>query len=31
MTYDAALLLKAARFSAEKHRSQRRKGGDALP
>jgi guanosine-3',5'-bis(diphosphate) 3'-pyrophosphohydrolase len=31
VTYDVALLLKAARFSAEKHRSQRRKGGDALP
>jgi guanosine-3',5'-bis(diphosphate) 3'-pyrophosphohydrolase len=31
VTYDVALLLKAARFSAEKHRSQRRKGEDALP
>ena len=28
---DQARLLKAARFSAEKHRNQRRKGGDAAP
>ena len=31
MEFDIALLLKAARFSAEKHRSQRRKGEDASP
>lgn len=31
MKYDISLLLKAARFSAERHRFQRRKGADASP
>jgi guanosine-3',5'-bis(diphosphate) 3'-pyrophosphohydrolase len=31
MTSDVARILKAARFSAEKHRNQRRKGADAAP
>lgn len=31
MSSDLARLLRATRFSAEKHRNQRRKGGDAAP